>query len=102
MAYRKALDAGRSERRRRAREAQADQLDERAPSGTANDRMDLDRAFQSLSTAQKAVAALCWGDGYTHAEAAEALNMPAGTVKSHLLRARERLRLSLGVDDGHE
>jgi RNA polymerase sigma-70 factor (ECF subfamily) len=34
-------------------------------------------------------------DGYTHNEIAELLNIPTGTSKSNLKRARERLQLSL-------
>lgn len=101
MAYRKAADAGRSDRRRRAREAQADAMAQ-APGGTADDRLDLDRAFATLSREQRAAVALCWAQGCSNAEAAQILGMPVNTVKSLLARARLRLRLSLGECDDAE
>jgi RNA polymerase sigma-70 factor (ECF subfamily) len=68
----------------------------RAADDAADDRVDLDRAFAALSREQRAAVALCWAEGCSNAEAAEILNMPLGTVKSLLARARLRLRLSLG------
>jgi RNA polymerase sigma-70 factor (ECF subfamily) len=47
---------------------------------------------------QRAALALCLGEGFSHADAAVILNMPLGTVKSHVLRGRERL---LTILDGH-
>ena len=38
---------------------------------------------------------LCCFEGRTHAEAAQLLHRPIGTIKGHLARARERLRLRL-------
>jgi RNA polymerase sigma-70 factor (ECF subfamily) len=102
MAFRKAADAGRSDRRRRMREAQAELIAEAADGGTADDRLDLDRAFATLSREQRAAVALCWAEGCSNAEAAEILNIPVGTVKSLLARARLRLRLSLGESDDLE
>jgi RNA polymerase sigma-70 factor (ECF subfamily) len=103
MAYRKALEAGRSDRRRRAREEQAGRPEAGdSVGGDPDERMDLDRAFRTLSRAQRAAVVLCWADGYSHADAAETLNMPIGTLKSHLVRSRERLRLALGEADGLE
>jgi RNA polymerase sigma-70 factor (ECF subfamily) len=41
---------------------------------------------------------LCLAYGLTNEEAAESLRLPLGTVKSHVLRGRERLRDVLGED----
>jgi RNA polymerase sigma-70 factor (ECF subfamily) len=39
-------------------------------------------------------------EGWTHREIAERLELPAGTVRSHLHYARRRLRDLLGRADG--
>jgi RNA polymerase sigma factor (sigma-70 family) len=65
----------------------------------ADARLDLDRLLAPLSPEQRAAMALCYGEGMSHAEAAEALGLPLGTVKSHVLRGRERVMKSLPVED---
>ncbi len=60
------------------------------------DRLALEQAMALLSHDQRAAVMLCLGCGLSHAEAAEVLDMPLGTVKSHVLRGRARLRESLG------
>jgi RNA polymerase sigma factor (sigma-70 family) len=62
----------------------------------AEDRIALRQALQSLPLDQRASVTLVLGSGYTHAEAAEMLGIPLGTIKSHVLRGRERLRGILG------
>jgi RNA polymerase sigma-70 factor (ECF subfamily) len=51
--------------------------------------------MQSLSLPERAVLTLCLGDGCTHEEAATALNLPLGTVKTHASRGREKLKALL-------
>ncbi len=63
------------------------------------DRLDLDQAMQSLLAVQRLCIALCYGAGLSHAEAAEALNLPLGTVKSHVKRGLQRLRGHLTQDE---
>jgi RNA polymerase sigma-70 factor (ECF subfamily) len=41
---------------------------------------------------------LCYGAGLSHAEAAQALNTPLGTVKSHVKRGLDKLRRRLAPD----
>lgn len=55
-------------------------------------RIDLDRAMASLSDAQRHALLLCYGADLSHAEAAQVLGWPLGTVKTQLLRAKARLR----------
>lgn len=58
-------------------------------------RIDLDRALALLSDAQRHALLLCYGADLTHAEAAQVLGWPLGTVKTQVLRAKARLRAHL-------
>ena len=60
-------------------------------------RLDLVKAMAGLAPEQKAALLLCLGAEFTHAEAAEALALPLGTVKSHVARGREKLIAALGA-----
>jgi RNA polymerase sigma factor (sigma-70 family) len=55
-------------------------------------RIDLDAALNTLSVAERLCVSLCYGGGLSHAEAADALNTPLGTVKSHVKRGLDKLR----------
>ncbi len=68
--------------------------------GAAADRLDLDGALQALSEAERLCVSLCCGAGLTHAEAAEALKTPLGTVKSHVRRGLDKLKARLAPHDG--
>ena len=63
-------------------------------------KLDLVKAAQSLAPEQRAAVLLCLGAEFTHAEAAETLALPLGTVKSHVARGREKLVAALGGSDG--
>lgn len=63
----------------------------------AADEHALHQALAQLPSDQRAAVMLCLGCGLSHSETAEALDMPLGTVKSHVLRGRTRLREVLGV-----
>jgi RNA polymerase sigma-70 factor (ECF subfamily) len=63
-------------------------------------KLDLAKALAILAPEQKAALLLCLGSEFTHAEAAEALALPLGTVKSHVARGREKLIGALGGSDG--
>ena len=58
-------------------------------------RIDLDRAMATLSDAQRHALLLCYGADLSHAEAAQVLGWPLGTVKTQVLRAKARLRTQL-------
>lgn len=68
------------------------------PEETAADlEMDLAQAMKRLSPAERAVIAQCYYLDRSHEEAAYALNCPLGTVKSHVSRAKQKLRAALQV-----
>lgn len=63
-------------------------------------RIDLDEALKTLSPAERLCVSLCYGAGVSHAEAAETLNVPLGTVKSHVKRGLDKLRERLAAEGG--
>jgi RNA polymerase sigma-70 factor (ECF subfamily) len=63
--------------------------------GLTDDRIDLDEGLKALNPAERLCVSLCFGAGLSHGEAAEALNLPLGTVKSHVKRGIEKLRTRL-------
>jgi len=58
-------------------------------------RVDLERAMAALSDGERAAIAACYYADLSHEEAAAALGMPLGTVKTHVLRAKAKLRARL-------
>jgi RNA polymerase sigma-70 factor (ECF subfamily) len=61
----------------------------------AANRLDLDAALKGLSPVERLCVSLCYGADLSHSEAAEALNLPLGTVKSHVKRGLDKLRAKL-------
>jgi RNA polymerase sigma-70 factor (ECF subfamily) len=57
--------------------------------------IDLERAMGVLSEAERAAIVQCYHNDLTHEEAAAVLGCPVGTVKTHILRAKEKLRTRL-------
>lgn len=53
---------------------------------------DVERALASLSEIQQLAVVHCFHLDLSHAEAAQVLGLPLGTLKSHLDRAKARLR----------
>ena len=69
-------------------------------SAEADGRIDLDEGLKTLSATERLCVSMCYGAGLSHAEAADALNLPLGTVKSHVKRGLEKLRARLAPADG--
>jgi RNA polymerase sigma-70 factor, ECF subfamily len=67
-------------------------------SGPVAARLDLERALATLSDGERAAIAACYYADLTHEEAAAAIGMPLGTVKTHILRAKARLRALLSEE----
>jgi RNA polymerase sigma factor (sigma-70 family) len=61
-------------------------------------RLDLEKAFALLMPVQRAALTLCFAFGLSNQEAAAALNLPLGTLKSHINRGRSRLAALLGEE----
>lgn len=98
VAYKLWLQARRAGRSREKRErAYSDLYDEAPAPKDAPLQRAVRQAMQTLSPEQQAALSLCIGADFTHQEAAEALNLPLGTVKSHVSRGLARLRQALGV-----
>jgi RNA polymerase sigma factor (sigma-70 family) len=100
IAWRKFREGKRSWLRRLTRQGHATADMETALQPDPGLKLDLAKALGDLSPEQKAALLLCLGCEFTHAEAAEALAMPLGTVKSHVARGREKLTAALGERDG--
>src|SRR5258706_2104869 len=55
-------------------------------------KMDLERAMAVLSDAERAAIVQCYHNDLTHEEAAYVLGCPVGTVKTHVLRGKQKLK----------
>ena len=66
--------------------------------GGAAMRLDLDEALKSLSEVERLCVSMCYGAGLSHADVAEVLNTPLGTVKAHVKRGLDKLRARLAPD----
>jgi RNA polymerase sigma factor (sigma-70 family) len=80
--------------------AEAIEDEPEVPRGDTDANIDLEEALKALSEAERLCVSMCFGAGLSHTEAAEALNLPLGTVKSHVKRGLEKLRTRLAPDDG--
>jgi len=99
IAWRKAQDRIRGSRRGAARDAAWIAAADLPAAVSHEDRLAMADALQTLGPDVRACVALCLADGWTHAEAAGALGLPLGTVKSHVARGRARLLKALGGPD---
>lgn len=68
-----------------------------APAQPVDLQLDVERAMQGLSGAEQAVLLHCVQLGLSHEEAAYVLAMPLGTVKTHALRGKAKLRSRLAA-----
>jgi RNA polymerase sigma factor (sigma-70 family) len=90
----------RLQRERRLGAMTAEAVEDETPRSDADAAIDLDGALQALNAAERICVTMCFGAGLSHSEAAEALNLPLGTVKSHVKRGLEKLRTRLAPDSG--
>ena len=59
--------------------------------------IDLQRAMAVLTDAERAAIVQCYHNDLSHEEAAFVLGCPVGTVKTHILRAKQKLKARLGA-----
>jgi RNA polymerase sigma-70 factor (ECF subfamily) len=64
---------------------------------SASLRVDMERALATLSEAERAAIVQCYHNDLSHEEAAYVLDCPVGTVKTHVFRARQKLKLVLAA-----
>jgi len=99
IAWRKARSHQRSLARGAARDgAWLEGVETPAQPG-AEDLIALAGALASLPIEQRAAVSLCLAAEFSHSEAAEALGLPLGTIKSHVTRGRAKLLEVLGDGD---
>lgn len=60
-------------------------------------RLDLNAALKLLSSAERAAIVLCCQNGLSQEEAGQVLNCPLGTVKTNILRGKEKLKRRLAI-----
>lgn len=68
-----------------------------APMHAVDLQLDLERAMRRLSAAEQVVLLHCVQMGLTHEDAAYVLAMPLGTVKTHAMRGKAKLRAALAA-----
>ncbi|HMA32366.1 MAG TPA: sigma-70 family RNA polymerase sigma factor [Casimicrobiaceae bacterium] len=73
---------------------------------SASLKLDLERAMRVLSEPERAAIVQCYDNDLSHEEAAYVLGMPVGTVKTHIYRAKQKLRTAMAAwapeERGHE
>ena len=98
-----AFNEVRSEARRRKDHVMEDpvssepQRTERSAAPNSNMRIDLEEALKSLNLNERAAVLLCCQNGLSHREAAEVLDCPIGTLKTNVLRGKEKLKRRLSI-----
>jgi len=73
-----------------------DDMDERvAPESDPAIKLDLEKAMAMLRAPERSALTLCFALGMPHEEAATVMGVPLGTLKSHVARGREKLKILL-------
>jgi RNA polymerase sigma-70 factor (ECF subfamily) len=94
IAWTSFLSARRADARRLGRDQQ-DYKGRAEVTGSPHARIDAERALAGLDERERAAALLCFGEGYSHGEAAKIMELPLGTLKSIVARARAKLLSAL-------
>jgi len=71
------------------------------PAEHATASVEVEDMLARLSESERAALVLCEGHGWSHAEAAQLLDVPLGTLKSTVARAKSKCRAMWeGADHG--
>jgi RNA polymerase sigma factor (sigma-70 family) len=65
--------------------------------GSSAMKLDLERAMSVLTAQERAAIIQCYHNDLTHEEAAYVLGCPVGTVKTHVFRAKQKLKTALAA-----
>ena len=65
--------------------------------GSSAMKLDLERAMNVLTAQERAAIIQCYHNDLTHEEAAYVLGCPVGTVKTHVFRAKQKLKTALAA-----
>jgi RNA polymerase sigma-70 factor (ECF subfamily) len=60
-------------------------------------KLDFERALRVLSAPERAAIVQCYHNDLSHEEAAYVLGIPVGTVKTHVLRAKQKLKVAMSA-----
>ena len=86
-------------RRRKLEPLEEADVSSPSPESASALRLDLEKAMSHLSPGERGALTLCFALGMSHEEAAMALAIPIGTLKSHVSRGREKLKTMLHMWD---
>lgn len=95
IAWTSFLTARRTQTRRQERDFQAWEASGAQDGAGPDAAIDIGRALAGLDERERAAAMLCFAEGYSHSEAAGIMDLPLGTFKSIVARARSQLVASL-------
>lgn len=99
IAYRQFLQSLRRQKSRDSLLEQVEQQDLQEATGSGHDALpDLTRLLSVLSVEERACMLLCYSHGHSHGEVSALLDIPLGTVKSHIRRSVQRIRERFGIE----
>jgi RNA polymerase sigma-70 factor (ECF subfamily) len=95
IAYREFLSWRRSAKRHLSLDEAPDESGVQHGDSLIDLRHDLKRAMKFLNEDERLTIVCCCQQGMTHEEASSVLDLPLGTVKTHLMRGKGKLRSAM-------
>ena len=100
IAYNTFLEERRGERRRTHFAAAMSEAHDEEPAAAGGDEWpDVEKMLAVLSADERLTLVLCYAHGLSHSEVAEVIDMPLGTVKSHVHRAKAKIRERFALNE---